>query len=86
MKISLNWLREYLKSEATDEQLISKMTEIGIEVEEVLDTTKGLEGFIVGEIKAKEKHPNADKLNVLSVWTGSELLQVVCGAPNCYVG
>ena len=86
MKISLKWLREYLKTEATDEQLLNKMTEVGIEVEDVTDTTKGLNGFLVAEIKSVTKHPNSDHLNILSVWDGTQTLQIVCGAPNCRVG
>lgn len=86
MKFSLSWLKEYLDTTASVEELSETLTRIGLEVEEISDMGKALQGFIVGEIKAKEKHPNADKLNVLTVWTGQESLQIVCGAPNCYVG
>lgn len=86
MKFSLSWLKQYLDTTATPAELSEKLTVIGLEVEDVIDNTSALADFIVGEIKTKEKHPNADKLNVLGVWTGSEMLQIVCGAPNCYVG
>ena len=86
MKLALSWLKQYLKTDATPAEIAEKLTAIGLEVEEVIDNGKALSPFIVGEIKAKEKHPNADRLNVLTVWTGKENLQVVCGAPNCYVG
>lgn len=86
MKFSLSWLKQYLDTTATPAELSEKLTAIGLEVEDVVDNTSALADFIVGEIKTKEKHPNADKLNVLGVWTGSEMLQIVCGAPNCYVG
>lgn len=86
MKVALSWLKQYLKTDATPTELAEKLTAIGLEVEEVIDNSVALAPFIVGEIKAKEKHPNADRLNVLTVWTGKETLQIVCGAPNCYVG
>lgn len=86
MKVSLTWLKQYLKTEASVAEIADKLTAIGLEVEEVTDAGKQLAPFIVGEIKTKEKHPNADKLNLLGVFTGQEMLQIVCGAPNCYVG
>ncbi len=86
MKVSLSWLKSYLDTTATTAEIADKLTSIGLEVEEVIDAGAALAPFIVAEIKAKEKHPNADRLNVLTVWTGKENLQVVCGAPNCYVG
>ncbi len=86
MKVALSWLKHYLKTNASPAEIADKMTIIGLEVEEIADNSAALAPFIVGEIKAKEKHPNADRLNVLTVWTGKETLQIVCGAPNCYVG
>lgn len=86
MKFSLSWLKQYLDTTATPSQIADKLTDIGLEVEDVMDNASALADFIVGEIKTKEKHPNADKLNILGVWTGSDMLQIVCGAPNCYVG
>ena len=86
MKLALSWLKQYLKTDATPVEIAEKLTAIGLEVEEVIDNGKALAPFIIGEIKHKEKHPNADRLNVLTVWTGKENLQIVCGAPNCYVG
>lgn len=86
MKFSLSWLKQYLDTTASTAEISDKLTAIGLEVEDVIDNASALADFIVGEIKTKEKHPNADKLNVLGVWTGAEMLQIVCGAPNCYVG
>lgn len=86
MQVSLSWLKQYLDTNASVAEIADKLTSIGLEVEEVTDKASALKDFIIGEIKAKEKHPNADKLNVLTVWTGTENLQIVCGAPNCYVG
>ncbi|MBE6450265.1 MAG: phenylalanine--tRNA ligase subunit beta [Alphaproteobacteria bacterium] len=86
MKFCLSWLKDYLDTNASVEEISATLTKIGLEVEEVVDNASALQGFIVAEIKTVEKHPNADKLNLLSVWTGKESLQIVCGAPNCRVG
>ncbi len=86
MKFSLSWLKDYLDTQASVEEISATLTKIGLEVEEIVDNATALQGFIIGEIKSVEKHPNADKLNLLSVWTGKEALQIVCGAPNCRVG
>ncbi len=86
MKFSLSWLKNYLDTTASVTEIADTLTAIGLEVEEVEDKATALQGFIIGEIKTVEKHPNADKLNLLTVWTGTETLQIVCGAPNCKVG
>ena len=86
MKFSLSWLKNYLETTASPEEIADTLTAIGLEVEEIEDKTSSLQGFIVAEIKTVEKHPNADKLNLLTVWTGKETLQIVCGAPNCKIG
>jgi len=89
MKISLNWLNEYLPSPRTAEELEGLLTDTGLEVEgfEVIETVKGgLEGVIVAEVVECEQHPNADRLKVTQVNTGKEILQVVCGAPNVAKG
>lgn len=86
MKIPVSWLREHLSFECTIDELAHRMTMIGIEVEEVIDPAAALKGFVVGEVIACERHPDADKLNVTTVDTGTEKLQVVCGAPNCRLG
>ncbi len=86
MKLSLSFLKRYLKTNWTPTELADKMTAIGLEVEEIIDRAAALDGIIIGEIVSKEKHPNADKLNVLSVFDGTKNIQIVCGAPNCYVG
>src|SRR6218665_831595 len=89
MKISLNWLNEYLPSPRTAEELEQLLTDTGLEVEgfEAVEVVKGgLEGVIVAEVVACEQHPNADRLKVTQVNTGSETLQVVCGAPNVAKG
>ena len=90
MKISYNWLKEYLDFDQSPEELSVLLTDCGLEVEKIEEheSVKGsLEGLIVGEVKTKEKHSNADKLNVTTVDIGSgELLPIVCGAPNVEAG
>lgn len=87
MKISYNWLKEYIDlTGITLEQLIHDLTMAGLEVESFENKGEQLKGFIVGKVVAKEKHPNADKLSVCSVDTGSEVSQIVCGAPNVSAG
>ncbi|MDY6408181.1 MAG: phenylalanine--tRNA ligase subunit beta [Pseudomonadota bacterium] len=86
MKFSLTTLKQYLNTNATATELADKMTMLGLEVEEVQDLSASLKGYIVGEIRVVEQHPNADKLHVLRVFNGKEDVQIVCGAPNVRVG
>lgn len=86
MKFSLSWLKDYLDTNASVDEISATLTKIGLEVEEVIDSASALQGFIVADIKSVEKHPDSDHLNILSVWTGKESLQIVCGAPNVRVG
>ncbi|MBQ7413108.1 MAG: phenylalanine--tRNA ligase subunit beta [Alphaproteobacteria bacterium] len=86
MKFSLTTLKQYLDTSATVAEIADKLTMIGLEVEEVQDLAANLKGYIVGEIRVVEQHPNADKLHVLRVFNGKEDVQIVCGAPNVRVG
>ena len=86
MKFTLGWLKDHLDTDATLAEVCERLTMLGLEVDGVEDRAQGLEGFIVGEVLAAEKHPDADKLQILTVSTGSEQLQVVCGAPNARKG
>lgn len=90
MKISYNWLKDYLQLDVNPDELSVLLTDCGLEVEgiSVFESVKGsLEGLVVGEVKTKEKHSNADKLSVTTVDIGgSVLLPIVCGAPNVEVG
>jgi phenylalanyl-tRNA synthetase beta chain len=87
MKISLNWLKEYVDiSGLTAEQISATLTMAGLEVEEMDDQGKKLDKFVVGYVETKEKHPKADRLSVCTVNTGSEVSQIVCGAPNVAAG
>lgn len=86
MKFTLNWLKEYLDTTATLDEVSQKLTSIGLEVEGLEDPAKTLAGFVVGHVVSAEKHPDADKLQCLVVDTGKEKLKVVCGAPNARAG
>lgn len=90
MKISYNWLKQFIKTNKTSEQLSTLLTDLGLEVEgvEKFESVKGgLEGVVVGLVLTCEKHPNADKLKITTVDIGEEKpLQIVCGASNVAVG
>lgn len=90
MKISYNWLKEYLDFNLVPQDVAEILTNTGLEVESVEafeSMPGGLDGVVIGEIVECEKHPDADKLKVTKVNIGTgELLQIVCGAPNCRVG
>lgn len=86
MKVSYNWLLEYVDISCSVAELAEKMTMAGIEVE-AIETAKTVpDGVIVGEILERNQHPNADKLSVCRVFDGEKELQIVCGAPNCDAG
>jgi phenylalanyl-tRNA synthetase beta chain len=90
MKISNNWLKDYIKTELSTEKISAYLTDIGLEVEGVdkFESVKGsLEGIVVGKVLTCEKHPNADKLNKTTVDVGGgKFLEIVCGAPNVAEG
>ncbi len=87
MKISLNWLKEYIDlSDLSTNEIVDKLTMSGLEVEDVTDENELYKNFIVAEVKSVSKHPNADKLSVCEVFDGKENLQVICGAPNVAAG
>jgi phenylalanyl-tRNA synthetase beta chain len=90
MKISYNWLKDYIDVDLPAEQVAEMLTFCGLEVEsmEPFESIKGgLNGLVVGEVITKEKHPDADKLSLTTLNVGSEnLLHIVCGAPNVAAG
>jgi phenylalanyl-tRNA synthetase beta chain len=90
MKISRNWLKQYVRLYASVEELKRAITFLGFEVEGVVNTGfTPLALVVVGEIKTRAKHPNADKLSVCTVEVGPAhggVRTIVCGAPNCDVG
>ena len=86
MKFSLSWLKEYLKTDKTLEEILHWLTMVGLEVEGVEDRAALLKEFVVGHVLKAKPHPDADRLQVLEVETGKEILEVVCGAPNARAG
>ncbi len=86
MKVTLNWLREYVDFDWSPEQLAERLTLLGIEVEGVEKQTGEFEGVVVAQILASDKHPNADRLSVCRVADGKGERQIVCGAKNYQVG
>ena len=87
MFVSMNWIKEYVDLENENiEDLIHRFTLSTAEVEEIIYKGKDVRGVIVAEITEVENHPNSKKLHLLKVNTGSEILNIVCGAPNVEVG
>ncbi len=87
MKFTLAWLKEHLDTDATLTTIVDKLTMIGLEVEKVVDRGKLLAPFSIARVISAEQHPNADRLRVCMVDTGSgDPVQVVCGAPNARAG
>lgn len=90
MKISYNWLKQYIQTELEPGKMSEILTSTGLEVEgsELYQTVRGgLEGIVIGEVVSCEKHPDADKLSLTKVDAGTgKILQIVCGAPNVEAG
>ncbi|HDP1948825.1 TPA: phenylalanine--tRNA ligase subunit beta [Staphylococcus aureus] len=87
MLISNEWLKEYVTIDDSVSNLAERIMRTGIEVDDLIDYTKDIKNLVVGFVKSKEKHPDADKLNVCQVDIGEdEPVQIVCGAPNVDAG
>jgi phenylalanyl-tRNA synthetase beta chain len=87
MKFTLSWLKEHLETEAGLDEIVETLTRIGLEVEGVADPAARLAPFRIARVLTAERHPQADKLQVLTVDAGTgEAVQVVCGAPNAHAG
>jgi len=86
MKFTLSWLKEHLDTDASLDAIVEALTRIGLEVEGVDNPGEKLAAFRVARVLSAERHPQADKLQVLSVDAGDGPLQVVCGAPNARAG
>ncbi|MBN1299633.1 MAG: phenylalanine--tRNA ligase subunit beta [Melioribacteraceae bacterium] len=83
MKISLNWLKQYIGDDSiTTDDVMNALITAGLEVDEMIDQNKLYDNFVVGFVKDKKKHPNADKLSLCVVNDGEKDVSVVCGAPN----
>ncbi|MDC0436885.1 phenylalanine--tRNA ligase subunit beta, partial [Candidatus Pelagibacter sp.] len=87
MKITTNWLKDHLDTKLNENQIIDKLTDIGLEVESVEAQSSDLDSFLIAKILKTEKHPDADRLKVCDVDIGAkEPVKVVCGAPNAREG
>ena len=86
MKFTLSWLRDHLDTDAPLREITDTLTALGLELEELHDRAAGFENFVVGEVISCEPHPDADRLSVCTVDTGSGTVDVVCGAPNAREG
>jgi phenylalanyl-tRNA synthetase beta chain len=86
MKFTLGWLKEHLETDALVERLVDTLTAIGLEVEGIENTGEKLAAFRIARVLSAAPHPQADKLQVLSVDAGDGPVQVVCGAPNARAG
>jgi phenylalanyl-tRNA synthetase beta chain len=86
MKFSLEWLKQHLDTKASAQEIADKLTAIGLEVEDISNPADALAPFRVAKVLTAEKHPQADKLQVLTVDAGEGPIQVVCGAPNAHAG
>jgi len=86
MKFSLSWLKEHLDTDADIQAVADRLNQIGLEVEGIENPAEKLAAFRIARVISAAPHPQADKLQVLSVDFGSEPMQVVCGAPNARAG
>lgn len=86
MKFTLNWLKDHLDTQATLQEITDNLTALGLELEGVEDPSEKFAPFKVAHVVSAEQHPDADRLRVCMVDTGSETVQVVCGAPNAKAG
>ena len=86
MKLTLSWLKEHLDTTADLNTIVETLTRIGLEVEGVDNPLENLKGFITARAEDVRMHPDSDHLHLLTVNTGKEKLQVVCGAPNVKEG
>ncbi len=86
MKFTLSWLKDHLETDASVDEICEALTDLGLEVEEVINPADALKGFTLGKVKTAEKHPDADRLRVCVVATDEGDKQIICGAPNARAG
>src|SRR5882757_5904395 len=86
MKVTLNWLKQYVDFNWSPEELTERLTMLGLEVEGVQKISAAFEGIVVAQVITRDKHPNADKLSVCRVNDGKGERQIVCGAQNFKAG
>src|SRR5258705_3860917 len=86
MKVTLNWLKQYVDFNWSPEELTERLTMLGLEVEGVQKISAAFDGIVVAQVITRDKHPNADKLSVCRVNDGTGERQIVCGAQNFKAG
>ncbi|AXX96845.1 phenylalanine--tRNA ligase subunit beta [Profundibacter amoris] len=86
MKFTLSWLKDHLDTSASLDEILYALTDLGLEVEEVINPADALADFTLGYVKKAEKHPDADRLRVCEVETDEGTKQIICGAPNARQG
>ncbi len=87
MIISLKWLKEYIDLDGISaDEIVEKLTTSGSEVDEVVDQSAEFENIVIGRIESVAKHPDADRLSICKVSDGTDIFNVVCGAPNVAAG
>ncbi|MEM9437812.1 MAG: phenylalanine--tRNA ligase subunit beta [Pseudomonadota bacterium] len=86
MKFTLSWLKDHLETEASVDEIVYALTDLGLEVEGVENPSERLKDFTIGKVLSAEKHPDADKLKVCQVDTDEGPTQIICGAPNAREG
>ena len=86
MKFTLSWLKNHLETDASLDEIAYALTDLGLEVEEIINPTAKLAAFTIGKITETVKHPDADKLRVCQVEMDTGITQIICGAPNARVG
>ena len=86
MKITFNWLKDYVDFDLSSEELYEKFNSLGIGVESFVKTAGDINNVLIGQIDDIQKHPNADKLAICKVNIGTRILNIVCGAKNFKIG
>ena len=86
MKISYNWLKDFVDLEVSPVQLSNDLVQIGFEVEELIDLSQDIQNVVVGKITDIQPHPNADKLRICQVDVGTHSVQIITHADNVFVG
>ena len=86
MKVTLNWLKQYVDFNWSPEELTERLTMLGLEVEGVQKISGAFDGIVVAQVVTRDKHPNADKLSLCRVNDGTGERQIVCGAQNFKAG
>ena len=86
MKFTLSWLKDHLDTDASVAEIAETLTDLGLEVEDIVNPAEKLKDFTIGKVLHAEKHPDADKLRVCNVQTDEGETQIICGAPNAREG